>query len=128
MFVRRMLALTCVLAACAGCHDTKAPPPNQPATQPTVALKIGLGPVHHPVSTRNPKAQAYFDQGLAYVYGFNHDEAVKSFKQAAELDPNLAMAWWGVALALGPNINKDVDPTDEKAAFDALQKAISLAP
>ena len=87
----------------------------------------GLGDVRHPVSTNNQEAQRFFDQGLALVYGFNHEEAVRSFKRAAELDPQLAMAYWGIALALGPNINMDVDAEREKAAFEAVQKALSLA-
>src|SRR3954452_9352166 len=86
----------------------------------------GLGPVHHPVTTTNRRAQAFFDQGLALVYGFNHDEARRSFQQAAKLDPNLAMAWWGVALTLGPNYNLPVDPEREKAGYDAVQQAIAL--
>ena len=96
--------------------------PEKPAT-----LVPGVGSVHHPVSTRNVEAQRFFDQGLAFVYAFNHDEAIRSFKRAAELDPQMAMAWWGVALALGPNINIDVDPEREKAAYDATQKALTLA-
>ena len=87
----------------------------------------GLGSLHHPVTTTNPEAQRFFDQGLALVYAFNHDEAIRSFKRAAELDPKLAMAWWGIGLALGPNINLDVDPEREKAAYDAVQKALALA-
>lgn len=91
------------------------------------ALIPGLGEVHHPVSTANPEAQRFFDQGMALVYGFNHDEAVRSFNRAAELDPQLAMAHWGIALANGPNINMPVDAEHEKAAYDAIQKARSLA-
>jgi hypothetical protein len=64
---------------------------------------------------------------LTLVYGFNHDEAIRSFRRAAELDPNAAMPWWGIALAVGPNYNLDVDPEREKAAFDAIRKAQSLA-
>lgn len=90
------------------------------------ALVPGLGDIRHVVSTNNPEAQKFFDQGLALVYGFNHEEAVRSFKRAAELDPQLAMAYWGIALALGPNINMDVDAEREKAAFEAVQKALSL--
>jgi tetratricopeptide (TPR) repeat protein len=86
-----------------------------------------MGNHHHPVSTKNPNAQRFFDQGLSFVFAFNHDEAVRSFKRAAEIDPQLAMAQWGVALALGPNINVDVDPAAEKAAYDAIQKAVKLA-
>jgi hypothetical protein len=86
-----------------------------------------LGKHHHTVSTRNIEAQRFFNQGITLVYGFNHDEAVRSFKRAAELDPKLAMAHWGVALAIGPNYNLDVDLDREKAAFDAIEKARALA-
>ena len=70
----------------------------------------GLGRLHHPIATSSPDAQRFFDQGLTLVYAFNHDEAVRSFRRAAELDPAAAMPHWGIALALGPNINDyDVD-------------------
>jgi tetratricopeptide (TPR) repeat protein len=95
---------------------------EKPAT-----IVVGMGTLHHPVSTANPEAQKFFDQGLAFVYAFNHDEAIRSFTRATQLDPNLAMAYWGIALALGPNINLDVDPEREKAAYEASQKALSLA-
>src|ERR1700730_2157321 len=94
--------------------------------EPPARLIPGLGEVHHPVSTKNPKAQQFFDQGLKLVYGFNHDEARKSFQRAGELDPKLAMAWWGVALTLGPNYNLPVDLEREKAGYDAVQRAIAL--
>jgi hypothetical protein len=89
-------------------------------------LMPGLGEVHHPVSTKNHQAQQFFDQGLKLVYGFNHDEARRSFQRAAELDPKLAMAWWGVALTLGPNYNLPVDPEREKAGYEAAQRAVAL--
>ena len=95
-------------------------------TKPAV-LMSGLGEQHHPVSTKNPEAQRFFDQGLTYIFAFNHDEAVRSFKRTTELDPQLAMAYWGIALALGPNINLDVDPEREKAAYEAVQKALTLS-
>ncbi|MDT5061416.1 MAG: hypothetical protein QOH63_1875 [Acidobacteriota bacterium] len=95
---------------------------DQPAT-----LMSGLGSFHHAVSTTNKEAQRFFDQGFTLVYAFNHEAAVRSFKRAAELDPQMAMAYWGIALALGPNINLDVDPEREKAAYDAVQKALALA-
>jgi tetratricopeptide (TPR) repeat protein len=88
---------------------------------------LGLGDVHHPVSTKSADAQKFFDQGLALVYAFNHDEAVRSFKNAAVLDPEFAMAYWGIALALGPNINLPVDAEHEKAAYEAVQKAQALS-
>src|SRR4029077_3027544 len=91
-----------------------------------VQLTPGLGEVHHPVSTKNKQAQQFFDQGLKLVYGFNHDEARRSFMRAAELDPKLAMAHWGVALTLGPNYNLPVDPDRERAGYDAVQRAVAL--
>jgi len=95
-------------------------------TKPVV-LMPGLSTLHHRVSTANPEAQQFFDQGLRLVYAFNHDEAARSFHRAAELDPKLAMAWWGVALAAGPNYNLPVDPEHEKIAVDAIDTAKSLS-
>lgn len=86
-----------------------------------------LNPLNHPVSTNNRGAQDFFNQGLTLVYGFNHEEAARSFQRAAELDPKLAMAHWGIALAVGPNINIDIDPTCERFAFDEVQTALRLA-
>src|SRR5437879_1195340 len=90
-------------------------------------LMFGLGEVHHAVSTKNPEAQRFFDQGLALIYGFNHEEALRSFQRAADLDPECAMAYWGIALAVGPNYN-DAEPDlkREKTAWDAIHKAHSL--
>jgi hypothetical protein len=72
---------------------------EEPAT-----LMSGLGSLHHPVSVTSVEAQGSFNQGLSLVFAFDHDEAVRSFRRATELDPQMAMAWWGIALALGPNI------------------------
>ena len=91
------------------------------------SLLSGMGSFHHPIATSNPDAQRFFDQGLTLVYAFNHDEAERSFRRAAELDPAAAMPWWGVALSLGPNYNDPGNPEKEKAAYDAIQKAKSLA-
>jgi tetratricopeptide (TPR) repeat protein len=88
----------------------------------------GLGNLHHPVTTGNPEAQTFFDQGLRLIYAFNHDEAARSFKHAAELDPKLAMAYWGIAEAVGPNYNDPADPERFKQAHDAIQKAVELSP
>lgn len=90
-------------------------------------LMVGMGHHHHAIHTKSAEAQKFFDQGLTLVYGFNHEEAVRSFRQAADLDPQAAMPWWGVALAVGPNYNLDVDPGREKAAYDAIQKAQALS-
>jgi tetratricopeptide (TPR) repeat protein len=92
-----------------------------------VALVTGLGDLHHPVSTRNPEAQKFFDQGLRFIYAFNHDEAARSFHHAAELDPKLAMAHWGVAEAVGPNYNDPADPDRFKKAHGEAQKAVELS-
>lgn len=89
-------------------------------------LISGLGKVHHPVSTKSREAQQFFDQGLALVYGFNHDAARRCFQRAAELDPKLAMAWWGMAISVGPNYNFPADAEREKAGYDAIQRAIAL--
>jgi tetratricopeptide (TPR) repeat protein len=91
-------------------------------------LMPGLGQHHHTISTKSPEAQRFFDQGLTLVFAFNHEEAVRAFRRAAELDPQSAMSFWGIALALGPCINLDVDAPHEKAAYEAVQKAVSLAP
>ena len=117
-----LAALALLVAASVIAHDNA---PN-PAKSSTVALDPGLGSLHHPVSTRNRQAQAYFDQGLRLVFAFNHEAAIQSFAHAAELDPNLAMAHWGIALSLGPNINRPMDAKAHKAAYEALQKAIAL--
>lgn len=93
----------------------------------SVTLVSGLGDLHHPVSTHNPQAQKFFDQGLRFIYAFNHDEAARSFQHATELDPQLAMAYWGVAEAVGPNYNDPADPDRFKRAHDAVQKAVDLS-
>jgi len=86
----------------------------------------GMGDHTRTVSTDNALAQRYFDQGLVWMYAFNHDEAIRSFTQAATIDPNLAIAWWGVALCHGPHINFPMVPEERaQAAWDALQKALA---
>jgi tetratricopeptide (TPR) repeat protein len=87
-----------------------------------------LGHYQHKVSTRNALAQRYFNQGLTLAYAFNHAEAIRSFKEAARLDPHCAMAWWGIALASGPNINAPMDEAANPEAFAALSKAVALLP
>ncbi len=84
----------------------------------------GLGAHTRAVSTRSPEAQHYFDQGLVWAYAFNHDEAIRSFRTAAQHDPELAMAWWGVALCNGPHINfPAMEPAQSRDAWEALQAA-----
>src|SRR5882672_2039808 len=92
-----------------------------------VPLMTGLGTPHLAVTTRSPLAQKYFDQGFRLCYAFNHDEAIRAFREAARLDPACAMAHWGIAYALGPNVNFPVDPAREKEAFGEIATARKLA-
>ena len=103
-------------------HEHPTPARPKPAT-----LMTGLGNLHHPVSTKNPQAQQFFDQGLRLIYAFNHDEAARSFQRAADLDPKLAMAYWGVAEAVGPNYNDPASDERFAAAHNAIQKAVDLS-
>jgi tetratricopeptide (TPR) repeat protein len=90
-------------------------------------LLKGIGDLHRPIKTNSPDAQIYFDQALTLLYAFNHHESERSFRQVAELDPTCAMAYWGQALALGPNINDPLpDAEREQKAYAAVQKAVSL--
>jgi tetratricopeptide (TPR) repeat protein len=103
-------------------HDSHALQIAKPAM-----LMPGMGRLNHPIATKSAEAQRFFNQGLTLIYAFNHDEAIRSFKRAAELDPASPMPHWGIALALGPNINLDVDPEREKAAYDEAQLAKRLS-
>jgi len=88
-------------------------------------LLKGVGDIHHPVATKNAMAQKFFDQGLSLIYAFNHLEAERAFVQAQQLDPKLAMAWWGQALALAPNINDPITPDRAEKAYAAIQTALT---
>lgn len=85
-----------------------------------------LGDYKHPVTTSSPRAQLFFDQGLTLTFGFNHREAARSFREVARLDPDCAMAYWGQALVLGPNINMPMPPSAEPQAYELIQKAVAL--
>lgn len=109
------------LTSCAQTERGQAPPPSPAAA---AQLFDDMGPHRRPVTTDSAEAQAYFDQGLTWMYAFNHDEAIRSFTKAAELDPSCAMAWWGVALCHGPNYNDpEMTPERTRAAWTALNKA-----
>lgn len=101
-------------------HEEHAP------AKPAELLE-GLGSHTHPIATESPLAQKFFDQGLALIYGFNHDEAARLFARAAELDPKSPMPHWGIALALGPNYNMPAMPEREEKAWQAIAKAVELA-
>jgi len=92
-----------------------------------VPLLEGLYVLDFPVTTDNEKARAYFNQGLVLTYGFDHTDAQVSFLEAARRDPDLAMAYWGVAFVLGPNINSSMDPANAPRAYEMIQKAKSLS-
>ncbi len=114
VFVSSVLAVLC----CGGAARADALEP----------LFEGRGGFSRPVTTASAEAQRYFDQGLAFMYAFNHDEAIRSFRRAAKLDPTCAMAFWGVAIANGPHINNPVVPEERaKAAWEALGRAKALA-
>jgi tetratricopeptide (TPR) repeat protein len=98
-----------------------------PATD-TVPLYDNLGNHRHTISTRVPRAQDYFNQGMRLVFGFNHGEAVRAFREAQRLDPQCAMCFWGEALAYGPHVNAPMDSAGSVAAWAALERAVALAP
>lgn len=85
-----------------------------------------LGTLNFPITTKSELAQKYFDQGIILAYGFNHEEAFRSFEEVTRLDSNCAMAYWGMAYVLGPNINLPMDAGVVHTAYEAIQKANSL--
>jgi tetratricopeptide (TPR) repeat protein len=99
---------------------------NTPAPA-TGRILPGVGAHHHPIATTSPDAQKFFDQGMALVFGFNHEEATRSFERAAELDPRAPMPHWGIAWSLGPNYNLDIDDPRAKRAFEAIDTATRLS-
>jgi tetratricopeptide (TPR) repeat protein len=121
-----VLALTWPLAASAHSESHAA---HGATAQPraTVPLYENLGNHHYAITTRTLQAQRYFDQGLRLYYAFNHQEAIRAFEEAARLDPRSPMGAWGVALALGPNINAPMDAKASRAAYAAIRKALALA-
>jgi tetratricopeptide (TPR) repeat protein len=125
---RRILTLfALVLALSAPALAQEHPEHAAPAKAKSAVLMTGYGNWRHPVSTKNAQAQAFFDQGLRLIYAFNHDEARRSFQRAAELDPQLAMAYWGIAEAVGPNYNDPASQDRFVEAHDAIAKAETLA-
>jgi tetratricopeptide (TPR) repeat protein len=106
-------------------HGGMQPPAASP--QQPVPLFKDLGTYHRAITTKKKTAQKYFDQGMRLLYGFNHDEAERSFREAARLDPACAICWWGVAIVLGPNINLPIDPERNARAVEAVVKAKSLS-
>jgi tetratricopeptide (TPR) repeat protein len=118
------VAVSCLSAVAAaqghGGHDADA-------TARAAQIFAELGGQRRPIKTKVAAAQRYFDQGLNLSYAFNHDEAVRSFAEAARKDPSCAVCYWGVAYASGPHINNPtMDPARSKTAWEAVQKAKGL--
>ena len=120
-----MLKTTIVTLLALSCACSRASAPE--STAPAVPLYDNLGSLQHTITTSSPEAQRYFNQGLMLSYAFNHAEAVRSFKQAAALDADCAMCYWGIAYALGPNINAPISPEAAKEAFEAIEQARTRA-
>ena len=118
----RKLIHSLVVLVCAGSF-VMASQPMSPAPR----FK-GMGRHHHPVTTKWELAQRYFDHGLTLCFNFNHAEAIRSFTAASQIDPDCAMAYWGVAFAYGPHVNAPMDTNVVSKAWEALQKAIRLKP
>lgn len=119
-----------ILAGCAAVAKTT---PEQDVASAAVPGQLAprlqnLGSHSFPVTTQSPRAQLFMNQAVMLTYGFNHKEAFRSFQEVARLDPQCAMAYWGMALVLGPNINLPMAPEAEPEAYRWLQKAISLKP
>ena len=104
------------------------PVPAQPAMSEAPVLYHNLGTLTFKANTRNPKAQAWFDQGVRLSFAFNHAEAQRAFREAQKIDPGCALCFWGEALILGPNINVPMMPEANEPALAALAKAVALAP
>lgn len=119
---QNVIALLIASATAWAQHQHHQSGPAKPAE-----LLEGLGDHRHPIATRSAEAQKFFDQGLALIFGFNHDEAARLFARATELDPRSPMPHWGIALALGPNYNMPPMPEREEKAWIAIEKAIHLA-
>lgn len=111
-----LLMTSSLMAACSS-------QPGSQSAAPKAPLYDNLGSHHHAITTSSPDAQKYFDQGLTLSYAFNHAEAIRAFRQAAEIDPSCAMCYWGVAFALGPNINAPITGDAAKEAFQAIEQA-----
>ena len=108
-------------------HSAAAQHQHESESEKPPMLLSGLGTHSHPITTQNPEAQKFFDQGLSLLYGFNRYEALRSFRRAAELDPEALMPYWGMAMAQGPYINIDLDGGIQmKESCEAVQAGLAL--
>ena len=122
----RRLFLAAILSIVAISCSRKTPADGEKTTDGHLAPRLkNLGNLNAPITTKSQEAQAYFNQGLTLVYAFNHAEALRSFKEAARLDPDCSMAYWGQALALAPNINDPaIGPDREQQGYDAMSESV----
>jgi tetratricopeptide (TPR) repeat protein len=117
-----VLGVFLIALATFGCASA----PKSDATASGARLYDGYGSYHRAITTKSSEAQQWFDQGLQMLYGFNHDEAIRSFERAAELDPKSGIAWWGIAYAHGLHINNpEMTEAASKAAYDASREALA---
>ena len=122
--MRALPIIVWLAVVCAANHGWAAGPSSKPP------LYSGLANFSRPITTASPEAQRYFNQGLCFLYAFNHDEAIRSFEYAAKLDPNCPMAWWGIAVANGPRVlladepTGNLDPTTAELVFDGLTRLV----
>jgi len=124
-----IIALTLATLACLGSwFEWPGAATGAEESRPRAPLFNDLGSYHYKITTRSTEAQRYFNQGLTLAYAFNHAEAGRSFREAAQLDPECAICWWGAALVLGPNINAPMDPADAGEVHELVQKALAAAP
>lgn len=123
--MRNQTALRFIVLALAGLL-TATGNASAASAEKAAPLFDGLGKLHHPITTKSKLAQRYFDQGLLLCYAFNHSEAIRSFRGAIKNDPNCAMAYWGIAYASGPHVNRPMEKEDNDRAWQALQKALEL--
>jgi Flp pilus assembly protein TadD len=108
-------------------HYEKPAEADKPSPTGELAPRLqNLGHHTFPVTTKSKQAQSFVSQGVNLAYGFNHAEAGRAFREAARLDPNCAMAYWGQALVLDPNINVAMSPAEEPKAYELAQKAVAL--
>ena len=131
-----LLVISAVLASsgCGGGTDSQssANPAQTLAQRAGAPLFDGMGDYHMPITTADPDAQRYFDQGMVLAFGFNHAESIRSFRAAQTLDPTCAMCFWGEALATGPNINVTSNgkaimvPAERASARAAIDQALAL--
>ncbi|MDE5099976.1 MAG: hypothetical protein O4861_17220 [Trichodesmium sp. St16_bin4-tuft] len=127
IFILSVCVTTCIYITLTFNPSWSATEKNQNQLNSVVPLWNNLGNIHHKITTTSPQAQRYFDQGLTFIFGFNHAEAKRSFQQATQIDSDCAMCYWGIALSEGPNINAPMNQESIPTTYKAIQKAQKLS-